>query len=52
MVATYAVIVRSLNAVVAPIDDGWRMRRPVKILALVATALLVLFATGTSVGLG
>ena len=52
MVATYAVIVRSLDAVVAPIDDGWRMRRPVKILVLVATALLVVFAAGTSVGLG
>ena len=52
MVATYAVIVRSLNAVAAPIDDGWRMRRPVKILVLVSTALLVLFAAGTSVGLG
>ncbi len=52
MVATYTVIVRSLNAVAAPIDDGWRMRRPVKILVLVSTALLVLFAAGTSVGLG
>jgi hypothetical protein len=49
-VATYALVVRSLGAVVAPIDDGWRMRRRVRIAIVVATSLLVLFAVTSVVG--
>jgi len=49
-VATYALVVRSLGAVVAPIDDGWRMRRSVRIAIVVATTLLVLFAVTSVVG--
>lgn len=52
MVATYAVIVRSMDAIVAPIDDSWRLRRSVKALTVVATALLVLFAATSAVGIG
>ncbi|HSP27099.1 MAG TPA: hypothetical protein VLN74_01030, partial [Ilumatobacteraceae bacterium] len=52
MVATYIVIVRSMHAIVAPIDDGWRLRRSVKVLTAVATALLVLLAATSAVGIG
>lgn len=49
-VATYALVVRSLGAVVAPIDDGWRMRRRLRIAFVVGTSLLVLFAVTSVVG--
>lgn len=49
-VATYALVVSSLGAVVAPIDDGWRMRRRVRIAIVVGTSLLVLFAVTSVVG--
>ncbi len=52
LVATYTAIVRSMDAIVAPIDDGWRLRRSVKVLAVVATALLVLLAAWSAVGIG
>jgi hypothetical protein len=51
MLATYAVIVRSLAAVVAPIGDGWRMPRPIRVLAAVAAVLLVLLALAAVVSL-
>ena len=51
MVATYSVIVRSMDAIVAPIDDGWRLRRSVKVFTAVATALLVLLAASSAVGI-
>jgi hypothetical protein len=50
LVATYTVVVRSLSAIVAPIDDGWRMRRSVRILIVVAVGLLVVFALTSVVG--
>ena len=49
-VATYVIVVRSLGAVVAPIDDGWRMGRRVRIAIVVGTSLLVLFAVTSVVG--
>eukprot|EP01041_Mallomonas_annulata_P034342 gene34342-biopygen26530 len=49
-VATYAVVVASLGAVVSPIDDGWRMRRTVRIAIVIGTVLLVLFAVTSVVG--
>jgi hypothetical protein len=50
LVATYTVVVRSTGAIVAPIDDGWRMRRSVRILVVAAAGLLVLFAVTSVVG--
>lgn len=51
LAATYAVIVRSLYAVVAPIDDGWRLPRSVRIVTVVATGLLVLLVGTFALGL-
>lgn len=50
LVATYTVVVLSFGTVVAPIDDGWRMRRRVRILLVLATCLLVLLAVTSIVG--
>lgn len=51
LAATYAVIVRSLYAVAAPIDDGWRMHRGLRTLTVIATVLLVLVAASFAVGI-
>lgn len=52
LAATYTAIVRSLQATVAPLDDGWRMPRRMRVvLAVAASALLVLVATSV-VGIG
>jgi hypothetical protein len=52
MVATYAVVVRSSYAIVAPICDGWRLPRIVRIFTVVACALVVAFTVFSAVGLG
>ena len=48
---TYAAVVRSAAAVVAPVDDGWRMRRAVRVVLAVATALLALQVAVFAVGI-
>jgi hypothetical protein len=50
MAATYVIVVRSLAAVVAPIDDGWRMRRWLRIVLIAASVLLVLLVVVSAVG--
>ena len=50
LVITYTVFVRSNSAIVAPIDDGWKMRRPLRILLVIAVGLLALFALTSVVG--
>jgi hypothetical protein len=52
MVATYAVIVRSSYAIVAPIPDGWRLPRIVRVFTVIAVAMVVLFTVLSAVGLG
>lgn len=52
MVATYAVVVRSSFAITAPIADGWRMPRALRVLGLVAAAIAVLFIVFSAVGVG
>ena len=52
MVATYAVIVRSSYAIVAPIADGWRLPRIVRVFTVIAVAMVVLFTVLSAVGLG
>jgi hypothetical protein len=52
MAATYAVVVRSSYAIVAPIADGWRLPRIVRVLAAGTVALVVLFTAFSAVGLG
>ena len=52
MGATYIVVIRSSYAIVAPIADGWRLPRFVRVLTLVAVAMVVLFAVLSAVGLG
>lgn len=37
--ATYSLIVTTTQPIVAPLGDGWRMRRPVRIALVVASAL-------------
>ncbi|MEX1106544.1 MAG: hypothetical protein WEB78_10120 [Ilumatobacteraceae bacterium] len=50
LVTTYTAVVRSISAVVAPIDDGWKMRRTVRVLVVIVVGLLVLFALTSVVG--
>jgi hypothetical protein len=52
MVATYAAVVRSSYAIVAPIADGWRLPRFVRVLMVVAVAMVVVFTVFSAVGLG
>jgi hypothetical protein len=51
LAATYVLVVRSLRAVVAPLDDGWRMRRWHRIVAVGATVLLLGFVTTSTIGI-
>lgn len=54
LACTYVLVVWSLEAVVAPIADGWRMRRWMRIVLGVATAagglLVVSFVIGLATG--
>jgi hypothetical protein len=52
MVATYAVVVRSSYSIVAPIADGWRLPRIVRVFTVIAVAMVVLFTVLSAVGLG
>jgi hypothetical protein len=52
MVATYAVVVRSSYAITAPIADGWRLPRALRVLIVVAAAIAVLFIVVSAVGVG
>ncbi len=52
MVATYAVVVRSSYAIAAPIADGWRLPRIVRVLTVVAAAIALLLVVFSAVGLG
>lgn len=51
LMATYTAVVMSTGAIVAPIDDGWRMRRRIRILVVAATGMLVLVAVTSVVGI-
>ena len=50
LVGTYTVVVLSMGAISRQIDDGWRMRRAVRILMVAATCLLVMLAVTSMVG--
>jgi hypothetical protein len=52
MVVTYAIVVRSSFAITAPIADGWRMPRALRVLTVVVAAIAVLFIVLSAVGLG
>jgi hypothetical protein len=52
MVVTYTIVVRSSYAVVAPIADGWRLPRIVRVFTVVAVAMVVVFTVFSAVGLG
>jgi hypothetical protein len=52
MAITYAVVVRSSYAIVAPIADGWRLSRIVRAVAMIAVPTIVLFSVLSAVGLG
>lgn len=52
MVVTYAVVVRSSYAITAPIADGWRTPRTLRVLTVVAGAIALLFVAFSAVGLG
>jgi len=49
-VGTYAAVIMSMRAIVAPVADGWRMPRAVRILLVVVTTLVVLFLVTLVVG--
>jgi hypothetical protein len=51
MVVTYAIVVRSSFAIAAPIADGWRLPRIVRVLTVVAVAIALLFILFSVVGL-
>jgi hypothetical protein len=51
MAATYAVVIRSSYAIAAPIADGWRLPRLVRVLAVGAVAMAVLVVALSAVGL-
>jgi hypothetical protein len=51
MIATYAVVVRSSHAIAAPIADGWRLPRIVRVVIAVALVIAVLLIVVLAVGL-
>ena len=48
--ATYLLIVASMRSIVAPLGDGWRMRRAVRIVLVVAGVLALLGLAMATVG--
>lgn len=52
MVTTYAVVVRSSYAIVAPICDGWRLPRIVRVFTVAAVVMVVVVIVFSAVGLG